>query len=144
MTQWQRIESVEKPFSSLSRSRHVNEVPTTTCLRCHYVHAVLTTQLLRYNCLLIRPRPHYAFLTCSKFDHVHEDLTTLLSVSTTLLLRPTSSNCIHPFFKDVVRTWLSVMGGLGISKWTFISIFKQYSRNHKVELYINHPFDETV
>ena len=60
------------------------------------VHAVLTMLLhvLRSNCVLTRPRPHYALWTCSKLDHVlyvHNDLTMLKSVSATLLLRPTRS-----------------------------------------------------
>ena len=95
-TLWQRSVSVEQPFLSLSRSHHVNEVPTTTCLRCHYVHAVLTTPLPCSYCVLIRPFPHYTFL-----EHV-QSLTTfvtsmktllrsycILQVSTTFLLRPT-------------------------------------------------------
>ena len=103
-TQWQCSESVEQTFSSLSRSHHVNGVPTctTTCLRCHYVRAVLTTPLLRSYFVLIRPRPYYAFFNMFKF-RLHEDLTTLH-------LRPPSSYCVHHFFKDVVRTWLSVRG----------------------------------
>ena len=61
-TRRQHSESVEQRFSSQPHSHLVHEVPTTTCLRCHYVNAVLTTPLLRFYCVLIRPRPHYVFL----------------------------------------------------------------------------------
>ena len=58
------------------------------------------------------------------FEHVNNSTTSfksmktflgsyyVLQVSTTLLLRPTSPYCVHLFFKDVVRTWLSVKGGI--------------------------------
>ena len=44
-----------------------------------YVHAVLTTPLLRSNCVLIRPRPHYVF-----FEHVQSSTTSFTSMKTLL------------------------------------------------------------
>ena len=49
------------------------------CLRCHYVHAVLTTPILRSYCVLIQPRPHYAF-----FEHVRSSTTSFTSTKTLL------------------------------------------------------------
>ena len=90
-TQLQRSEGIEQPFSSMPRSHHANDVLTATCLRCHYVHAVLTTPLLRSYCVLIRPRPHYAFLNMFKFDHVDEDHITLRQRLTSFYYAPTTS-----------------------------------------------------
>ena len=67
-TPLQYTESVEHPYSSLSRSHHVNKNPTTTWLRCHYVHTVLTTPLLRSYRVLIRPGPCCAFLYMLKIQ----------------------------------------------------------------------------
>jgi hypothetical protein len=75
-------------------------------------------------CVLISPRPHYAFLTCSKFVHIlqdHEEHTTSWSVSTTFLRLYTSSYSVLTAFSlrpprffrtwlDVVRRWPSVKG----------------------------------
>ena len=114
--QWKRSESVEQPFSSLPRSHHVNEVPTTTCLHCHYVHAILTMPLLLSNCVPIQPCPH----SVGFFEHVQSSTTSFTSMKTLLpsyqfLLR-SYYNVLQvltasiQFFKDLVRTWLSVKG----------------------------------
>ena len=84
------------------------------CLRCHYVHAVLTTPILRSYCVLIQPRPHYAFVSMFKvrprlsrprrpyYDH---------TTSYKFLLRSCCVLQVHTasiqFFRDEVRTWLS-------------------------------------
>ena len=102
-TKWQCSEHVEQPFLSKPPSHHVNEVHTTTCLRCHYVH---TMPLLCYYCVLILPHPHYAsFFNVQSSTTSFTSMKTLLrskyflQVSTTLLLNPTSSYCIHQFFQ---------------------------------------------
>ena len=113
-TQLQRSESVEQPFSSMPRSHHVIEVLTTIRLRCHYVHAVFTTPLLRSYCVPIRPRPHYAFLNmfqvrprpCRPYYTPTASYKFLLRSYYALQVLTELIN----FFKDAVRTWLSVNG----------------------------------
>ena len=105
------------------RSHHVNEVPTTTCLRCHYVHAVLTTPLLhvRSYCVLIRPRPHCAF-----FEQAQSSTTSFTSMKTILrsmlLLRPISSYCVQPFFQRRNKN-ATEREGISSGSSLFIKIF---------------------
>ena len=112
-TQWQCSESAEINFSSMPRSHNVHGAPIATCLRCHYVHAVLDTSSLR---------PDSA-TSSLRFLHVQSSTTSFTSMKTflrsyrltTLLLHTTSSYYVHPVFKDVVRTWPSVKGVLNTS-----------------------------